>query len=816
LQSDIKDKKSEDVSTYVTVFMTDLIKKYGVQEADIEESSLENILNIIKLEIPDVQLFEDVENQRKQMKLFNSEKVKLPYYKGRLEMVFATLNEDLWTEDMKEYVEEVTKRKYIDIHMKVSGTGKTAKLFAVGTRIHLIYITAMSAEGLQPDFPDSCYLDFFHNLMQIASRGNGYLILNVRKEVLILLLSRILHLCKLVQLFHESLTPLQFLYHQFNGGMAIIAQLYMLVRSKCYGYSIKTLRHLIAQGLNLLINNKKIEVGLALDEASIAAKQFKNELISIYGKKRPLLTILVEEIVKLSSYIRYIAFSGTALTLHKIGTIYSTVGKMEMSRIYINGFPVESSDFSQVHFKNTSSNLDTIEKVENFVRMHINIDGCDNDSLQQLSKLRGRRRNSANLIKFISQNSENHKEKSQILKDCIDEAYNNTVLSLKGNILDKISNDPEIEKVVKEIIIYSTMFQNEGTVFADIVDILELGICDLESLKQVRKVEAHPNYNITNNSKRKRIENNIEITYHTISEPAVFDACLQIAKDMGWNQQSLIFAETIKLFRCSIYSQGFSEKSSEKGKLFEKLCFANIIRDYGDKIIKVSKLPFFPLGKRDIDIIFEDIDFKVINFGTTEELFRVSFDEYLAKVALLYKEKDKELEQWIYYIIMPPNEAHPDGLWITHYKDKLYFIVWSCKCYTSKLNIKESHCSTLIDRLFMNNYLEDKPDYSLRRELFAADYLGKVIDNNRISRQKCIKKRDTIIGGVLRVHVHAAKEIKGITNNEIPVKLLEDVTIPPMFSVDIGLENLQNIISDNPSLEIVKQCVFKGKTIDIE
>jgi hypothetical protein len=78
------------------------------------------------------------------MKLFNSEKVKLPYYKGRLEMVFATLNEDLWTEDMKEYVEEVTKRKYIDIHMKVSGTGKTAKLFAVGTRIYLIYNSDVS------------------------------------------------------------------------------------------------------------------------------------------------------------------------------------------------------------------------------------------------------------------------------------------------------------------------------------------------------------------------------------------------------------------------------------------------------------------------------------------------------------------------------------------------------------------------------------------------------------------------------------------------------------------------------------------------
>jgi len=94
----------------------------------------------------------------------------------------------------------------------------------------------------------------------------------------------------------------------------------------------------------------------------------------------------------------------------------------------------------------------------------------------------------------------------------------------------------------------------------------------------------------------------------------------------------------------------------------------------------------------------------------------------------------------------------------------------------------------------MNNYLEDKPDYSLYRELFAADYLDKVIDDNRTTRQKCLEKRDTIIGGVLRVHVHAAKEFKGITNNEIPVKLLDDITIPPMFSVNIGLESLQNIL----------------------
>jgi len=81
-----------------------------------------------------------------------------------------------------------------------------------------------------------------------------------------------------------------------------------------------------------------------------------------------------------------------------------------------------------------------------------------------LSKLRGRRRTSANLLKFITQNSENQKEKSQILQDCINKAYNNTVRGLKGNIQDKISNNSEIESIVKEIFVYSTMFHNEGSV----------------------------------------------------------------------------------------------------------------------------------------------------------------------------------------------------------------------------------------------------------------------------------------------------------------------------------------------------------------
>lgn len=112
-------------------------------------------------------------------------------------------------------------------------------------------------------------------LVAIANRNKAHLILNVRKEVLILFFSRILHLCKLVQHFGKSLTPLQFVYHQFNSGMEFITYVYNHVRPKCQAYSMPLLYNLITQGLNLLVNDQKLEIGFALDEASVTAKQFK-------------------------------------------------------------------------------------------------------------------------------------------------------------------------------------------------------------------------------------------------------------------------------------------------------------------------------------------------------------------------------------------------------------------------------------------------------------------------------------------------------------------------------------------------------------
>lgn len=71
------------------------------------------------------------------------------------------------------------------------------------------------------------------------------------------------------------------------------------------------------------------------------------------------------------------------------------------------------------------------------------------------------------------------------------------------------------------------------------------------------------------------------------------------------------------------------------------------------------------------------------------------------------------------------------------------------------------------------------------------DRLGKVISDKKASRQQGIEKKDSI------------------------VFVLDDVTLPPMLSIGVRLENLDKIISNKASLETVKQCLLKGKAIDI-
>lgn len=100
----------------------------------------------------------------------------------------------------------------------------------------------------------------------------------------------------------------------------------------------------------------------------------------------------------------------------------------------------------------------------------------------------------------------------------------------------------------------------------------------------------------------------------------------------------------------------------------------------------------------------KNITFDLEGFGSTEKLFNgMAFDDYLEKVATYLKENNKELDQYLNYILMPPKEVHPDGIWIANFEGKLYFILFSCKCYMTCLDVRDECCSTMIDRI----YLED-------------------------------------------------------------------------------------------------------------
>ena len=156
---------------------------------------------------------------------------------------------------------------------------------------------------------------------------------------------------------------------------------------------------------------------------------------------------------------------------------------------------------------------------------------------------------------------------------------------------------------------------------------------------------------------------------------------------------------------------------------------------------------------------------------------------------------------------MPPNEVHPDGLWITLFSGKLYLILFSCKCCTTELNIRDSHSSTLIDRLFMDNYRIDNPLHtSNKRERFAELFLGKASNSQAAS--------DGIVGGYVRIHIHAAPRFGRFT---LPrdYDLKTDVNVPDMVSVDVDIPNLDRVIREEWVVDLIKRvCLSNEKQIE--
>lgn len=273
-------QKNETMQSEYKNFVKNLYYKFAKQmpQSIDKEPNVSDTYDMSSIDVIDPRTIESEERQMKDFGEFNQKGVKLPYMSGNLQINFFTLNEKLWTEDLRNYVDDILKGKYIDVHMKISGAGKTAKLLALSTKMHMVYVTVSEGSTDTSGFVDSSFKAFVKNLKSLQEKGWAYLLLNVRKEILLFYYARFLHLYILASdstSKNKELTPLEFIKHQFNGGLSLIVNIYDQVRKKCSIYSEEALRKLIEKILHELHNKHNIEkIAFALDEASIAATMF--------------------------------------------------------------------------------------------------------------------------------------------------------------------------------------------------------------------------------------------------------------------------------------------------------------------------------------------------------------------------------------------------------------------------------------------------------------------------------------------------------------------------------------------------------------
>lgn len=222
-------------------------------------------------------LFKDAAIQEKLLGEFNNKSVQLPLtIHGKnhyIAMQLATLNEDLWAQDVKEYVDQTEKGIYGDVLLKVMGAGKTARLYAMSTRTYMIYIACAKKDDRQSAIFDSTIAMLFKNLEEMADIQR---ICEAKREVLIYYLSRIIYLYALLKI-QPTLTPYEFAMYQLNGFAVYIEEFYETLHKhlNTLGTSESAIDQCIKKVISLIKMGTPKSLAIAIDELQITAELMK-------------------------------------------------------------------------------------------------------------------------------------------------------------------------------------------------------------------------------------------------------------------------------------------------------------------------------------------------------------------------------------------------------------------------------------------------------------------------------------------------------------------------------------------------------------
>lgn len=532
-------------------------------------------------------------------------------------------------------------------------------------------------------------------------------------------------------------------------------------------------------------------------------------LISKRGGKRSLLTIITEELMNISESISYYAFAGTSFQMEAIQSVLPAVGKLDMHI-------VRHKELS------TDTALSTLDEVRDFLKKHVRVESLpafNDDNL--IRKFKGRKRLAANVVEFLIVAKTQNKDASENEIFCIaaDMAYNKMVEDLTKQLNRKLEMKNEytrrLQKAIEEILVFSALSKEE--IFITDVDVIDMGISQTGT---IIKEEERP------------------ISAKIISEAFVIDACQAVIESQGLLMDELIIDYAIEQLKGSVYSCTTSMRSSEKGKAWEGLFLLLFSRLHNNKTL--SELPLYRQSESKLPDSLCNIKFSIKvsksmrpYVGTTEYLFNCSFEEYLSKLHNAFIKSDTDLiKEYTNVLIIPPEKVHPDGLYLTIDKLKLFPIIFSVKLFTRDMTKSEyykSRCSTMIDRFYLDNYHSQdsskKPIVSCKHwKWFIENMLGFEGDN-----------KGCFSNGALRVHVHIAPEVHCDNISDPPhithsahvikrenstLKLFSNakkIRLPSdEFAVDVDEKDLEVLIDNKRVIQLVRTIIFNKSLFYME
>jgi hypothetical protein len=708
-----------------------------------------------------------MEKQKEMLGSFFKDNIKLPIFPEKDEIAMTYYAFTFAESDSNTFYDE--NKKGIITMLGVSGVGKTHSLFmrAVQKKCYLIYITGKMKASIQESIPDyrqpndlsyHIYLTGIKDLIMKYDDAEK-LTSNAICLTHCFIFARLLHLKRLLEL-NSYITPKEFLLSQLNGSSKAIASFVLeclQILKKMDSYKVLSMLKSLRDEIKKKIN---ISIEVAVDEASIIAKQFESKFLSPNKKCRSLLTIFgqcLREQYDMGIFDK-VFFAGTGLSLCDNELIASSLQMTTKDHEY---YPFEMNHKIDEVWRDLSRCLD--------------LSGCEdlkNDASLML-KIVGRKRLFSLVVRNLSalKMKKNNHNKKAILKRVIENVYETTRDEIVERLITSYNNSANSLK--KDMLVsvekfICAHFLTNGKIRTSMkFDFLDLAIA--QPVKIVNDKYCH----------------------YEIKEYLATDACIKFYQRLNHFLYAPLLDKFVSLLHEVVTTMG--AKTTVKGNVFELLVGAQLMVYNGTKW---SDLPFIENNIAEKMPWLSDLVLNIERMGTAES-FECKNDEDVIESVVNGKEGSTLL------LICCPDMG-PDLLLISKQNSKLYFMVFGLKFYTKiipRLMAEKNTRTTDLSKV----YYTKKGKVNTKREeqhkrfhdLFQGQLRQSVSNLN--ANNTTYQNKKLPVGGIIRIKI------------ELPESNLyaNDSTNGFQANIRLNKNNIDRFINDERALNLIQSIVYR-------